>query len=131
MNAAAQKDVLLFENYNSEQGLSQNSGYAITQDQQGFMWIGTQDGLNRFDGLRFKVFRNNPADSLSIPFNEVSALLTDGDGRVWISSPLGTAVYDPITSAFYRVSKLFHSSDELDGASGQKLFWIRKIISGY
>jgi hypothetical protein len=46
MHVSAQKDALLFENYNSEQGLSQNSGYAITQDQQGFIWIGTQDGLN-------------------------------------------------------------------------------------
>jgi len=122
IQATAQKDALLFENYNSEQGLSQNSGYALTQDQQGFIWIGTQDGLNRFDGLRFKVFRNNPADSFSIPFNEVSALLTDKQGHVWICSPLGTAVYDPAANAFYRVSQLFHSVTDLDGLSGQKLF---------
>lgn len=122
VNSSAQNDALLFESYNSEQGLSQNSGYAITQDQQGFMWIGTQDGLNRFDGTRFKVFRNDPADSLSIPFNEVSALLTDKQGFVWISGPLGTAVYNPATGFFYLVSQLFHNSGELDGISGQKLF---------
>ena len=69
--ATAQKDALLFENYNSEQGLSQNSGCAITQDQQGFMWIGTLDRLNRFDGLRFKVFRNIAADSRSKPERRV------------------------------------------------------------
>ena len=56
--ATAQKEALPFENNNSEQGLSHNSGCAITQDQQGFMWIGTPDRLNRFDCLRFKVFRN-------------------------------------------------------------------------
>lgn len=122
LKTAAQKDSLLFENYNSEQGLSQNSGYAVTQDKQGFIWIGTQDGLNRFDGIGFKVYRNDPDDSLSIPFNEVSALLTDINGYVWICGPLGTTVYDPKSNTFRSAGKFFHTTTLFDNIACQKLF---------
>lgn len=122
LKASAQKDSLLFENYNSEQGLSQNSGYALTQDKQGFIWIGTQDGLNRFDGIGFKIYRNDPADSLSIPFNEISALLTDKNGLVWICGPLGTAIYNPKTNSFSRTGRFFHTTKEIDNIPCLKLF---------
>lgn len=131
----AQRDALPFENYSSEQGLSQNSGYAITQDKQGFIWIGTQDGLNRFDGIRFKIYRNNPADSSSIPFNEISSLITDSKGNIWAGGPLGTAVYDPVTDEFASISDYYHTDTALDRLSVQKLFRDRSdnvwILSRY
>jgi ligand-binding sensor domain-containing protein len=137
LRVTAQKDSLLFENYSSEQGLSQNSGYALTQDKQGFIWIGTQDGLNRFDGNGFKVFRNEQSDSLSIPFNEISALLTDVNGYVWICGPLGTAVYDPKSNSFRRAGKFFYTTNEIDNIACQKLFidkehniWILSRFNG-
>lgn len=137
LETAAQKDSLLFENYNSEQGLSQNSGYALTQDQQGFIWIGTQDGLNRFDGIGFKVYRHNKSDSLSIPFNEISALLTDKNGYVWIGGPLGTALYDPKTNSFHKTGSFFHTTNKIDNIACQKLFrdkddniWILSRFNG-
>jgi ligand-binding sensor domain-containing protein len=58
----AQPTNLKFDHIGLEQGLSQSTVYAITQDAQGFMWFGTQDGLNRYDGYLITVFKNNPAD---------------------------------------------------------------------
>lgn len=118
----AQENELLFENYNSEKGLSQNSGYAITQDHEGFIWVGTQDGLNRFEGLGFKVYRNDTTDPHSIPFNDISSLLCDNEGRLWIGSPTGLCVYLPRQDRFYRPRELFaHYSNETDQIAINKL----------
>ena len=65
----AQKNNLKFERISLEQGLSQNTIYGILQDRQGFMWFGTQDGLNKFDGYDFKVYKHDPHHGdLSRPF---------------------------------------------------------------
>jgi hypothetical protein len=63
---------LRFERLAPEDGLSQNAVLALWQDQQGYLWIGTQDGLNRYDGYSFTVFKNNPLDDNSL---SVSAIL--------------------------------------------------------
>ncbi|MEJ2542987.1 MAG: two-component regulator propeller domain-containing protein [Calditrichaceae bacterium] len=62
------------KNLSLEDGLSQSSVLCILQDQQGFMWFGTEDGLNRFDGYKFTVFRHDPMDSLSISDNHINCL---------------------------------------------------------
>ena len=58
-----------FDQIGLEQGLSQSTVYAIVQDKQGFMWFGTQDGLNRYDGYSIKVYNHDPNDSNSISNN--------------------------------------------------------------
>lgn len=70
-----------FSSFTINNGLSQNLVYSITQDQTGFMWFGTKDGLNRFDGYEFKIFHHDPFDSNSIAGNSISALLSDSKGR--------------------------------------------------
>ena len=60
-----------------------NSGL---KDDEGYMWFGTYDGLNRFDGYNFKVFRHNPTDSNSLSNNSVWALLEDRKGNIWFGS---------------------------------------------
>ena len=67
-------------------GLSQSSILAILQDKRGFMWFATASGLNKYDGYTFKVYLNNPQDSLSISDNGISALYEDRDGYIWVGN---------------------------------------------
>lgn len=82
-----------FRNYRVENGLSNNSVHAILQDSSGFMWFGTKDGLNRFDGYTFKVFRGNPDDSSSIGSNIIQTLYED-NGEMWVGTDKGLYEYD-------------------------------------
>jgi ligand-binding sensor domain-containing protein/signal transduction histidine kinase len=93
---------LRFERLSIEQGLSQESVLTILQDRRGYMWFGTQAGLNRFDGYRLTVFRNNPGDPASIVDNYVTASLEDADGRLWFGTKGGLARFDPDRGTFVR-----------------------------
>ncbi len=84
-------------------GLSQSSILALLQDRRGFMWFGTGSGLNRFDGYTFKVYLNNPLDTLSISDNGVSALYEDSDGYIWVGTTGGYInCFDRRTDTFKR-----------------------------
>lgn len=71
-----------FEHYFVEDGLSQNSVFSIIKDTYGFLWVGTLDGLNRFDGYSFKIFKNNTEDSTTIAANDLFTLYPLRDGRL-------------------------------------------------
>ena len=85
-NLFAQKDNLKFERIAIEQGLSQNTIYCIRQDRKGFMWFGTQDGLNKFDGYDFKVYKHDPQNPNSLSNNVVRAIHESRDGTLWIGT---------------------------------------------
>lgn len=70
------------------------------QDRQGFLWFGTKDGLNRFDGYTFKTFREDPQSSGSIKSNFIHALAQDRKGRMWVGTDRGLFVYDAVTESF-------------------------------
>lgn len=70
----SQQKTIKFETYSLENGLSQSSITGIVQDQFGFIWISTQDGINRYDGYTFKTFKNNPSDDNTIPNNYIHFL---------------------------------------------------------
>ncbi len=90
-----------FEHISLEQGLSQSSVYAIAQDSLGFLWFGTQDGLDRYDGYSFKVFRNNPRNSASVSYNYILRLMVDRGGAVWVGTlGGGVSVYNQTTGRF-------------------------------
>ena len=72
-----------------EDGLSQSTINAIAQDQRGFLWIGTQDGLNSYDGHRFKVYKKDPFDTSSLVDNFISNLFVDHNDRLWIGTMKG------------------------------------------
>lgn len=76
---------------------------ALAEDRQGFLWIGTQAGLVRFDGSRFKVFRSDPDDPATLGGSYVRSLLPAADGRLWIGGfSGGLSVYDPARESFVR-----------------------------
>lgn len=94
---------LRFVNYTTKDGLSNNKVNAILQDKYGFIWLGTEDGLNRYDGYQFKVFRNSKQDSYSLSDNNVWSLFEDHAGNIWIGTKDGYLnKYDPQKNIFTR-----------------------------
>lgn len=80
---------LMMERYTVENGLSQNLITTMAQDNHGFLWFGTKDGLNRFDGYSFRIFRSSLLDSTSLQSNFISALLVDSAGALWVGTSGG------------------------------------------
>src|SRR5690606_29329875 len=75
-----------FKHFKAEDGLSNNIVFCSAQDKKGFMWFGTRDGLNRFDGYSFKVFRNEKNNKNSLGSNYISSIYTDSKGNLWIGT---------------------------------------------
>lgn len=98
------QDNIRFQNLDINTGLSQSSALAIAQDEIGFIWIATQDGLNRFDGFAFKVYRNHSDNANSISSNFVQALAKGDNGRMWVGTREGLNRYDAKTDRFERIS---------------------------
>lgn len=95
-----------------KEGLSQGFVLRILQDKEGVMWFATKDGLNKYDGYRFTVFRNDPKDPNSIPDNYVTNLVEDDHGRIWVgTNSKGVAIFDRKTEKFYRLHQKFNSSN--------------------
>jgi len=90
-----------FRHLTMENGLSNNEVYTIIQDRKGYIWLGTLDGLNRYDGYTFKIFRHDANDPASLSGNFVRALYEDSQGRLWVGSfSNGLNLYDPDTGNF-------------------------------
>ncbi|QNT75733.1 sensor histidine kinase [Dehalogenimonas etheniformans] len=95
------QDYAYFEHLSIEQGLSQSSGLSLLQDEQGFIWFGTKDGLNRFDGVSFRVFRNDPLDPKSISDNYINSIVEDSYGTIWAGTLNGGLnLFNKIDSTF-------------------------------
>ncbi|MCB0546319.1 MAG: hypothetical protein KDD19_01965 [Phaeodactylibacter sp.] len=78
-----------FDHITINQGLSNNTIYSIVEDQDGFLWFGSRDGLHRYDGYEFKSFKSDPEDSLSLPSNNVQSLFLHPNGDIWIGLKVG------------------------------------------
>lgn len=96
-----QDNDIRFEKISVEQGLSQSTVLSIAQDQRGFIWIGTNDGLNRYDGYDFLIFENEPDYLQSLSANTILSLFVDNSGELWVGTDGGGLNrYDYISGEF-------------------------------
>lgn len=91
-----------FKHYTSDHGLSQITILSLYEDEHGYIWIGTRNGLNRFDGYDFQVFFSDPWDKNTLSNNHINSLTGDGNGTIWIGTSNGLTAYDQRTRVFTR-----------------------------
>jgi ligand-binding sensor domain-containing protein/signal transduction histidine kinase/DNA-binding response OmpR family regulator len=108
----------LIKHYNLKDGLSQGVVNSVVQDDESLIWFGTEDGLNRFDGYSFKVFKHDPQKKNGLPDNFIQSLFKDSDGTLWISSRKGLLKFDPNVESF----TLFNHKNPKTNASNDVSF---------
>ena len=101
------QSLIEFEHLTTANGLSSNIVTSVLQDKQGFLWVGTENGLNRYDGYEFQVFRSDPSRPNSLSNNKISTLYQDDSGELWIGTGNGLNRFDYYNFNFER----FHLSD--------------------
>ncbi|RBQ09964.1 ligand-binding sensor domain-containing protein [Pedobacter miscanthi] len=94
-----------FRHYQVENGLSNNTAFCSVQDGNGFMWFGTKDGLNRFDGYSFKTYRHDPDKAGSLGNDLIYALHYDDDQNLWIGTNDGVFLYNPAKESFSAIKE--------------------------
>src|SRR5271165_37142 len=120
---------LKFTHLTIDDGLSNNRINWILQDRRGFMWFATEDGLNRYDGNAFVVYKNNPADPNTLSASTILSLIEDGHGYLWIGTwGGGLDKFDPTTEHFthYR-----YNPDNPKSISGDAIKSIAQDSHGY
>lgn len=100
-SAAADESYPFFQTLTTSDGLSQISVISICQDHKGYMWFGTRNGLNRYDGKTMKVYSSIPGDTLSLSNDFVRCMVEDRYGRLWIGTLGGVDLYDPSIDGFH------------------------------
>lgn len=96
----------LFRHYDTESGLSNNIVYDIFQDTEGFIWIATENGLNRFDGYEFKKYFHDSEDNISLSSNIVRSITEDKEGNLWVGTYNGLNLFHKETESFTRFVEL-------------------------
>ena len=127
MNVNAQAPIG-YEIISATQGLSQGMVYDIVQDKEGFIWVGTKDGLNRYDGYSFKVFTNDPYNTKTLSSNSINKLFEDSKGRIWVGTENeGLNIYDKKRGDFFRIK---YSSTNVNSISSNIIKLIEEIPDG-
>jgi signal transduction histidine kinase/ligand-binding sensor domain-containing protein/DNA-binding response OmpR family regulator len=98
----SQAPAINFKHIQNEDGLSNSTIECIYQDGRGFVWFGTRDGLNRYDGYKIKVFKTNDSIATSISDNFITCLFQDKSQQLWIGTANGLNSFDPVTNSFTR-----------------------------
>ena len=102
-----------FKHFNINNGLSQNTVSSIFQDKEGYMWFGTKDGLNRFDGVSFKIFRLSSENKLND--NVFRVIVQDKDDNIWLGTDDGVYIYNPQLESFKFFDTKTKDNDSIRG----------------
>ncbi len=127
LTAAVITPHLIFRRLSIEHGLSQNSVNCIIQDRTGFMWFGTETGLNRYDGYTFKIFVPHEGDPYSISNSWINGLFEDHHGSIWVATENGLNQYIPSREQFVRFQ---HNPDDPTSLSSNRVFCIYEDSAG-
>lgn len=109
---------LQFNSISLREGLSQASVTCVMQDQKGFIWVGTKDGLSRYDGYSFATIRNNAGDSTSISSNAITAIHQDSEGYIWVGTGFGLNRLDPVS---FKATSYYHWFEDKAALSNNKI----------
>jgi signal transduction histidine kinase/DNA-binding response OmpR family regulator/ligand-binding sensor domain-containing protein len=117
-----------YQTISTAEGLSQGMIFDMLQDNEGFIWVATKNGLNRYDGYSFKVFANDPYNSRSLSSNTIVKLFEDSKGRIWAGTEnAGLNIYDKKTGQFYRIA---HIPSDPASLSGNEIKAITEMTDG-
>lgn len=105
--------------YTIADGLPSRNTTTVVKDKRGFIWVGTESGLCKFDGYAFKTFANKKGDSTSISNNFINALIEDQKGRIWVGTMDGLNMFDPNTEKFKR---FYHNPADKKSLSNNKIW---------
>jgi signal transduction histidine kinase/ligand-binding sensor domain-containing protein/DNA-binding response OmpR family regulator len=112
-STTGESDGYSFTRIDVNQGLSHNLVQCIYKDSKGFIWLGTNSGLNRYDGYSFKIFRHKPSDANSLTDNRIRGIFEDSFGKLWVSLMGSYIIYNPETEKFSTDDPIFHKNIEV------------------
>ena len=118
----AQQQTFFFEHLGTEDGLSMANVNVIVRDQHGFMWIGTEDGLNRYDGYEFKVYYHDADNKNSLTNSFIETLLIDSQNRLWVGTRKGINQYIPEKDHFVQYLPSLEKPYHINTQNAKELF---------
>ena len=126
VSSRSQPSAIRFKVISREQGLSNSTVQAIIQDNKGFMWFGTAEGLNRYDGYNTSVYLSNPTDTSSLTGNYISCLLEDKHHQLWVGTSSGLSRYNANQDKFYRFTSRYAVSSTISSNTVNCLYQDRQ-----
>lgn len=132
--AVSEHNHIRFRHIDSNDGLSHNGVMALYQDERGFIWLGTRDGLNLYNGESVRIFKYDKYENGGLPDNNIIRITGDGDGRVFVQSDMGIVSYDIAAGRFRPEVEgktgAMHYAQDLYYSSGEKVFVHRTSPAG-
>jgi signal transduction histidine kinase/ligand-binding sensor domain-containing protein/DNA-binding response OmpR family regulator len=117
----SQNQSLKFEHFGTAEGLAQININCIIQDSRGFMWIGSRNGLNKYDGYKFTIYNHSFQDNNTISNNQIADLLEDHDGNIWVATLEGLNKYERKTGRFIRYLHSEHNPNTISNNAVNRL----------
>lgn len=122
LTSDAQNQQAVFENLSNRNGISQSNINDILQDRNGFLWFATYDGLNKYDGYTYKVYRRNQEDKTTLSSNGIIKLFEDKNGYLYFgTNTTGVVLHDPRTEEFTNYQ---HNQNDPESIGGNTVYYI-------